>query len=210
MSYVKRTSDSTAEPVTVPEFKTYSRITLPHEDTLLGDFILEGRHYCEDYLGMAFVNQTWELGVDRFPVAMRLNPLASQPMPRPPLQSITSVVYTSSAGDSGTTMPSSDYTVDANKQPGRVAPGYNKVWPVTIRVPNSVTFTFQAGYGGTSPATTASVAAVPRLIKQAILAYAAWRYRSRDVDEKPPDTVHRLLDMSGAGLYLTWTPDEYR
>lgn len=205
MSTFSRTVAPSAEPVTLDEFKAHARITLPFEDALLETYITEAREYCEEYLGMGFVTQTWQFGVDRWPSATRYNPYAALPLPRGPVQNVTSVKYVATANTTYATLASSDYQADTGT--GRIFPLDNDTWPTTIDKPNAVLVTYSVGYGGASAATTTSVAAVPQRVKQAILFYTAWKVRTRDINEPVPQVVHSLLDMVGKP-YRTWTPDE--
>ena len=68
-------------------------------------------------------------------------------MPRPPLQSVTSITYVDDAGDTQT-LSSSLYQVDTKSQPGRIIPAYGESWPtVRSNTLNAVTVNFVAGYG---------------------------------------------------------------
>jgi len=209
MSTMIRTVAPSAEPVTLDEFKAHARITLPFEDALLETYITEGREHVEDNWGVALVNQTWQLGVDQVPCATRQNPFASLPLPRWPLQAVSSVKYIATANSTYVVWASSNYQVDTGSRPGRITPLDNGQWPTVINRPNAILVEYTAGFGGSTASTTQSIAAVPQKAKSAISLYAAWRVRSRDVDEPVPKAVNALMDSVAGGSYRPWTPDEY-
>jgi uncharacterized phiE125 gp8 family phage protein len=127
------------EVVTVSELKTHCRIDVSDEDTYLEAIILAARQYAENYTWRAFMTQTWRATYDCFPCVIEV--------PRPPLQSVTSITYVDDAGDTQT-LSASLYQVDTKSQPGRIIPAYGESWP-TIRSDtlNAVTVNFVAGYG---------------------------------------------------------------
>lgn len=74
-------------------------------------------------------------------------------LPRPPLQSVTSVAYIDTNGQQQT-LDSSLYLVDSISEPARLSPAYGQVWPAAQAQINAVTITFVAGWTtGTMPNT---------------------------------------------------------
>lgn len=118
-------------------------------------------------------------------------------LPRPPLQSVTSITYTDTDGVTQTLSTSIYEVMTPWKLPGRVrraasqtfpAHQYDNPWPITI--------TFRAGYG--------TINDVPRSVKRAALLWIGAAYRNRgDVpaDEKLWDAIQRLLDQAAWGSY---------
>jgi len=92
----------------------------------------------EDVTGRALITQTWEMKMDGF--MTRIN------VPRPPLQSVSSVSYQDES-NSPQTLDSSNYTVDSNTEPGRLVESATGNYPSTYDDINAVTITFIAGYG---------------------------------------------------------------
>lgn len=124
-------------------------------DPLLGMLITAARTAAEHRTGRALINQTWERVLAGFPAReIELGML--------PLQSITSVKYYDTDGVLQT-MPSTDYTLDADTLPGWLFPAYNVSWPSTYDVPQAVIVRFVVGYGG-------SGSLVPAKIRQWICA----------------------------------------
>ena len=191
-----------AEPVALADIKAHLRITGTDEDALLTAMIEAARDYCEKYQNRAYITQTWELALDRFPPEnyIRIFNLPLQAVsenyiriPLPPLQSDLSVKYYGT-DDTEYTFPVTDYQVDIHSQPGRVVLGYGKSWPsITLRPANGVIITFTAGYGDTADD-------VPEGVKQAIKVLVGNMYENReatDVKElkEVPFAVHALLGL---------------
>ncbi len=206
MASAIRTVQPAVEPVTLDELKQHARISFANEDTLLLTHITTAREYCERYLGQAFVNQTWRMTIDRWPVWTTHGKLRAIELPWAPLQSITSIVYNDTAGAS-TVLASSAYTVGTDQRPGIVTPLYGTFWPIIRYQVQPIQVTYVAGYGGAAATDAQSAAAVPMPIKTAIKLYAQYLYQVRDVDGDAPKAVHALLDSCSFGNYTAWFPD---
>lgn len=145
------------------------------EDDLINSLITAARQYCEKFQNRAFITQTWELWLDDWPDKYYIE------IPLPPLSSITSLVYYSTA-DAATTayqpggetpVGTDTYFADAKSEPGRLCLKYSKSWPsATLRPHNGICITFVAGYG--------AAAAVPKAVKQAVLLYIGDFYENRE------------------------------
>lgn len=165
------------EPVALADMKTYLRVDGTDADTLLSSLIRAGREYCEAFQNRAYITQTLELVLDEFP-DMPLN------LPRPPLQSVSSIRYVDQSGVE-TVWDPSNYLVDPISEPGRIAFAHGKSWPsVTLQPVNAVRIQFVAGYG--------AAAAVPESVKTAIKLFVAHRFENPETDIVP-DAVHALL-----------------
>lgn len=182
---------ATSEPVTVDEFKLHARISVDSEENaLLESYLKAARKFCETHTRRAFITQTWRLSLDCFPCVIHV--------PMPPLQSVSSIAYIDSAGDSQT-LASSAYQVDTYTEPGRIREAYGYTWPATRTQSNAVTVQFVAGYGAAS--------AVPDTIKTAIKLVAASLYRNREsVGEVQlqhvPHGALTLLGVESWGSYV--------
>lgn len=195
----------TKEPVTKEMFKDHQRISHNDEDQYIDGLLKAARTWCENYLSMAFAAQTWRQTMDHFPRYCGMYSTTEIRVGRPPLASVSSLTYTNSTGGT-TTMPSSDYRVDSDAKPGRVAPMYGGTWPTGIREqPGAVQLTFVAGYGSSTPE---SITNTPSTIKQAILMLAAHMYENREpvnignIVNEIPFGVKALLDSESCGQYV--------
>jgi len=161
---LQQTSAPATEPITTAEAKTWVRQESDDDDAFIAALIPAARQAVENHLRRALITQTWTLSRVGFPSEFRL-PLA-------PLQSVSSITYTDTGGDSQT-LASSEYTVDTSSEPGRIVEAYNKSWPSVRDVPNSVIVTFVAGYGD-------DAADVPDLIRTGVKMMLANLYENRE------------------------------
>ena len=130
-----------SEPVVLSEMKSHLRVDLADDDALITGLISAAREYVEGAARRALVTQTWRLSLPGWPEDDEIG------LPRPPLQSVSSLVYVDVDG-AQTTWPSSNYIVDIDSQPGRLVLAPNISWPsVTLYPVNPVQITFVAGYG---------------------------------------------------------------
>jgi len=183
----------TVEPVTATEAKQHSNVFASDEDDMIERKLKAARQLAEGYTGRAFLSQTWECGFDlragfgptddfwyaEVPPAS-YRKLASLPrviqLPRPPLISVSSIVYylDSDPATSVAFSSSKYYSITADKQNhGRLALKTGEVWPTDLRELDSLIITFLAGYGTTD-------ADVPDAIKEGILMWAAYLYEQRE------------------------------
>ena len=159
----------TVRAILLEELKDHLRIVgeddLAYVDMMISAVMarVDGK---EGILNRAILTQTWDLTLDDFPAADHIS------IPLPPLQSVTSITYTDTAGDSQT-WAASNYTVITDRLPGRVALGYQKTYPATQNIPNAVTVRFVAGYGD-------SWNDVPATLRLALMQLAAHWYENRD------------------------------
>ncbi len=155
------------EPVTVAEVKAQARVDLADEDTLIQGYIRAARETLERLLWRAFITQTLELTLDGWPEGSEIR------LPRPPLQSVTAVRYTTEDGTLKTLDPAL-YVVDTASEPGRVVLKRGTSWPSETLAPAAgVKVEYVAGYGD-------QASDVPESIRQAILLLAAHWYEHRE------------------------------
>ncbi len=157
------------EPVTLQEAKLHLRVDGEDEDTLIQGLIQAAREHVETILThTALCTQTLEWVTDAFPDCWEAIEL-----PRPPLQSVTSIKYTDSANVVHT-MSASDYCVNIDGFPGTITPAYGLSWPGDALAPSgAVRVRYVAGWG--------LPAAVPQSLKQAILLLIGHFYDNRGV-----------------------------
>lgn len=138
---LRRTVEPVAEAITIHAAKKQCEIGASDSahDAQLLTLIRGATRDVERATRRALVTQTWQLKLSRFPSEAIL-------LPRPPLQSVTSIQYVDSAGDAQT-LSSSLYQV-SDHQPAMVCPAFGQVWPETRpETLEAVTITYVAGYG---------------------------------------------------------------
>lgn len=156
----KTTSEPTIEPITLEELKDRMRVGSTCEfDAEIRLILNQARKQVEADTYRRLITQTVVGYMDAFrwvrEIELRLAPVSS----------ITSIVYTSTAGSS-TTFASSRYATDLNSTPPRIVLKTNEQWEYTEdNTPNAVAITFVAGYGATA-------ASVPPAARLAIIEYA--------------------------------------
>lgn len=162
---LRRIVDPTESPVSVAEARSHLGLFHNGDDSLISLYIdaatsnLDG---AQGILGRTLVAQTWELTYDSFPCSAIKVPL-------PPLVSVESIKYLDADGVEQT-LPTTEYTVDVDNQPGWVAPVAS--WPTTFETINAVRIRFVAGYGAAGK--------VPAAIRAAILLMVADLYENRE------------------------------
>ena len=173
-------------PITVDDAKQHLRVEadVTVDDGYITRSIDAARKRYEHYSKRALITQTWDWTLDAFP---RLGWLFEVPKPR--LQSVASIQYIDTAGATQT-LATSEYTVDAKNQPGRIAEAFGKSWPATQAVINAVTVQFIAGH--------ATSAEVPEDVKFGMLLVIGHLYQNREsvivgtIATKLPDGVEAL------------------
>lgn len=154
------------EPLTLAEIKAHLRIDIDTEDDLVSAYLTAARAYYESAIWRALVTQTLGVQMMQWPgqdhIVLR----------RPPLQSVTSIAYTDSQGNSNT-FAASSYNVFANGDVGAIWLKDGQSWPSTTLQPGpSILITYVAGYGDAED--------VPDLDKQAIRLLTGHFYENRE------------------------------
>lgn len=163
---LKRTVEPASEPISVSKLKEHLRVDISDDNDLIAGYLAAARDYVENTTWRSLVTQTWRLSLDGWPACGEVV------LPRPPLQSVSSIVYYDSEGASNT-LASSVYDVDTDSEPGRVVLAYGQSWPsTTLRPMNPVQVTYVAGYG-----LAASVP--PHLVQMIKLLVSHW-YENRE------------------------------
>lgn len=152
--------------LTLTEAKNHLRVDTIDDDALILAEIRGATGWAEEYLGRQLVTATWRLTLDGWPTGSEIL------LPRPPVISVTSVVYEKADGTQGT-MPAGDYFLDAAAEPGRLILAEGASWPgSTLRKAAAVAVTYQAGYG--------DPAAVPAGIKVGLKTLIGSLYENRE------------------------------
>lgn len=177
-----------AEPVTTAQAKAQIRVDISDDDTLIDGLVTTARQVVETITRRALITQTWDWVLDEFPAGDTLV------LPLPPLQSVTSITYVDTDGNSGT-VSSGDYIVDTDSEPGRVVLKTGSTWPsVSLRAANGVTVRFVAGYGSAG-------SNVPQAIRQALLLIVGHLYENREATVG----VGNVQTVPMGAEYLLWT-----
>ena len=181
------------EPVTIIGVKAQSRVDITDDDDLIYAQIVAARELCELQARRAFVTQTLAVTLDAWPANGIIE------LPRPPLQSVTSIKYTDEDGNQST-FASSNYIVDTANN--RVVLKSSATWPSDVlqRVA-AILVTFVAGYS--------TSADVPTIYKQAILLTIGHWYENREAVvvergvniQELPIGVNRLLGIDRGGFF---------
>tara|TARA_R110001632_G_scaffold142795_1_gene258749 strand:- start:2 stop:655 length:654 start_codon:yes stop_codon:yes gene_type:complete len=175
------------EPVTAAEFKAQVRDDGLTDAEALA-WVTTARAYIEEMNNFAIITQTWKLALDRWPSGREKwwdgvrqgsrtelygpSSFSDVPLPRYPLQSITSVT-TFDTGNNATAVTVADvFNVDTYRTPGRLALRSGQTWPIALRETNAIVIDYAAGYGS-------AAGDVPAPIKQGILLMAASLYENR-------------------------------
>jgi uncharacterized phiE125 gp8 family phage protein len=131
--------------MTTAQAKVHLRVVDDEDDTYIDTIIKTSRHHLETATRRQFISATYALKLDSFPGAC--SPLM---LPKPPLQSVTSVSYEDSAGATQT-LSTGSYQVVTDTDPGYLIPEPGETWPVTeTDREEAVTVTYIAGYGDDS------------------------------------------------------------
>lgn len=149
------------EPVTIADARAFLRISTESEDEILRRIIKTARELVEAETGLALVDQTWRLRVDRWPRSGRLAIF------KYPVKAVTAVVAYRPDG-SAISMEPEEFILQHGRRPQRV---------YMAQYPDAQTFCglevdFIAGFGETG-------VEVPDALKQAILTLTAHLYENR-------------------------------
>lgn len=138
---LKRTVDAISEPLTYSDAKIHLRLSDDTDQTTVENLIKVSRYRVEQELGRSILTQTWRKTMDSFPSSDE-KPIV---LSFPPVQSVSSIVYTDTNGVLQT-LSASKYLVDADSDHPRISLAYNQTWPDTYDQKNVVTVTYIAGY----------------------------------------------------------------
>lgn len=151
-----------AEPVTLAEAKAALRLDHDTEDDLIGGLIRAAREEVEAACGLALIDQSWRLTLDRLPRSGRVL------LRRHPVREVLSVTVYGRDGEASLADPAS-YQLDGKSRPARL---HFHVIPAPGVAMNGIEIDFAAGFGeaGTD---------VPDLLKRAMLALVAHWFEFR-------------------------------
>ena len=181
----------TVDPViSMIEFEdAVKQVELPSDDTVhtrhLQRAIKAAIDDAERCTRRAFITQTWRLSLREFPARIYL--------PRPPLQSITSIVYVDSFGATQTLSPSL-YQVTLDDSPAYVEPAFGQAWPsIRSETVDPIKITYVAGFGDDAEN-------IPEQYKNVIYELLAFRFSNRgDTDQTIPRHIQWSLKSLRCG-----------
>lgn len=163
---ITRTVPPVLAAVTLAEAKKQANVIADDDDALIERLIAVATEQVERDTGRALLTQTWKMTRHGFPAG---NWIA---LPRPPLQSVTSVKYLDTSNVQQT-WASTNYLADTTREPGVVWLDDDADWPSLVSSrPNAVEITYVCGWS--------SAANVPARAKHAILLLVGHWYRARE------------------------------
>ena len=152
----------TADPVSLAEAKAHCRIYGTEEDGLLAGYIMAARTHAETYLDRALATQTLQFTIDGGWPCDRIT------LPRPPLQSVTSITYSDTNGATQT-LAADQYRVDTTAHQGVIERAYGVTWPAVRDQARTIVVTYVAGY-----------TQIPEPIRAAVLLLVGHFYENRE------------------------------
>lgn len=168
---LRQSTPPALEPISVSELRDQARKFETDEDSLLESFIVAARQSVELSIERALITQTFELELNGFPNCNTLK------LPRPNLQSVTSIAYTDANGDAQT-LDSSIYTISKAKTNPSLVLNSGESWPSTYDQVATVLATYVAGYGD-------DAADVPEMLRLAIGVLATHYFENRTLGAMP-------------------------
>lgn len=189
-----------AEPLSLSEVKSFIKVDGSDEDTLLNGLIAAARSSAEEYLRRSLITQTWKAsfdlvrnntdylgeGVYDLPISITYGGFPRVvPLPKGPVQSITSVT-TYDTDNTSSTYAASNYRLDDSGD--RLLLNHQAIWPSSMRPRQAVEITYVAGYGD-------AASDVPQPIKTGMMIHVASLYEQRGMcgDEKALPTATKPM-----------------
>lgn len=184
--FLSRTIAAATYPVTATEVKEHLRVDDTASDDLIDRYIARATQFVEEAAGKQLITQTWKATYPKPPYGDYL------PLPRGPVQSITSIQYydADNASQTMTTSPET-YRLVKDDDMALVELVTGQVWPTVYDRLDAFSVTFVCGYGAAS--------AVPDVLKQAIeLTLAHWfENREGATDRVYSELPLGVVDMIG-------------
>lgn len=137
---LQQTTAPSVEPLSLADAKEHLSITGTDDDSRITDLIPDATLDIEDDVRRQLITASWTWELPWFPNASVFA------VPRPPLQSVTSIKYIDTGGTLQT-LSTDVYEVGTTSSPGVIALKYQQSWPSTRGVINAVSIIFVAGYG---------------------------------------------------------------
>lgn len=167
---IKLITAPTTEPISLTEAKLHLKVDNSDDDTLISSLIKAARQSAENFTNRALSSQVLELILDDFPEKEIV-------LPRPPVETLTSIKYTNCEGVEST-LDSHDYISFIEAEPAVIVPAYGKSFPYFTPYPKgAVKIRYTAGYKTSG---TEARLIIPEAIKQALLLIIGSYYENRE------------------------------
>lgn len=165
----------TIDPISLSEAKAHLRVAIADDDGLIAGYILAAREHIENETRRAFLTQTWDYTIDYCWPCERVGGSYKRRivLPRPPVQSVTSITYIDLNGATQTLAANQYKLAKADTGEWFIEPAYGVTWPSVRNEMAAVTVRFVAGYG-------ANPGDVPEPLRQAILLLIGHFYENRE------------------------------
>ncbi len=158
-----RLSNPEKEPITYSQAKAQLRVDLDTEKELIESYIIAAREYCENYQNRVYYTSNFKLITDTVEFPLEI--------PRPPIQSITSIQFQDKDGDLNT-WNSENYIADTTGEFGVIRLAENYEYPdITFAESNILQVTFVAGFD--------NIENVPQRVKNACKLLVSHWYENR-------------------------------
>lgn len=175
--YTKIVTNETSYAVTLAQLKDFLRIEGGDEDALLYNLLIAAHDLVATYTGRSLTTRTLRVYFDKWCNEFEL--------PYSPVQSVSSVKYYDTAGNSAT-VDSSVYYLTPADTTAKVVKYSTSLWPTSIiRDQQGIEIEYIAGYGDDPND-------VPFGIRQGVLHTAASMYENREVADIP-QVAQKLL-----------------
>lgn len=190
-----------AEPISLTDAKSFLKVDTTDDDTFITAIIKSARRHAESYTKRKLITQVWEYWLDEFPggigggntrwwdgvVERPLSYLAGWGrevvLPLPPFQTLN-FLNTYDLSDNLSAFDTTKLIIDTPTEGlGRIALKFGQIWPVPIRLTNSVQINFTVGYGTDS-------SLIPEDIMEAMRIMIGHFYEKRQ-----PTESGRALDL---------------
>jgi uncharacterized phiE125 gp8 family phage protein len=179
----------TSEPVSLAEVKQHLNVDFADDDNLLSALLISARHQAENYMKRQIMPATFKYITRDFPCST-----CAIELMRPPLSTVSTdvtITYVDNVNATNT-VTATAYTVDFERDPGRVYPSFANEWPSNVASdhPKSVQITYKSGY--------VDKQSVPQPIKLWIMQRVGVLYEYRE--ELTPDSFNALPHDYTMGL----------
>ena len=188
-------------PVSLDEVRQHLGVAAGPDDTRLNSYLAAATVWAEQAVrgGIALRTQTWDLIMPDFPGSQ--NSRARVTLPKPPLQSVTTVKYLNSSSVLTTLTENTDYRVALDyRHPGWIVPMPDTFWPtVRDQRDDGVQIRFVAGH--------LTRTLVPDNIRHAMLMTIAHWNENREtvvigtISSEVPQAATMLITQSEYGSY---------
>lgn len=181
---LRKTVEPALEPVSLEEAKDHLRVLGSDEDDYITALISVAREFVETITGRSLITQTWLVTFDSF-CGTRLY------LPRPPVQSVTSVQYRDTTDGSLQTHSDSLYEVNLVSEPSAIR--FDELPNYDIEKENPIQVTFVSGYGD-------AATDVPRNLVHAIKLLIGHWYTNRSSVANARDMDPKLMPVAVEAL----------